>query len=70
MAAIEAYEAALRERRFRAIAMSVFASGAIPPQEAIGWVCAQPNIESIAFGASSKANIHSTRELVAEFWAD
>jgi hypothetical protein len=67
---IEAYEAALRERRFRAIAMSVFASGAIPPREAIGWVCAQPNIESIAFGASSKANIHSTRELVAEFWAD
>ena len=35
---------ALRERRFRAIAMSVFASGAIPPQEAIEWVCAQPNI--------------------------
>ncbi len=67
---IEAYEAALRKRRFRAIAMSVFASGAIPPREAIGWVCAQPNIESIAFGASSKANIHSTRELVAEFWAD
>ena len=27
---VEAYEAALRERRFRAIAMSVFASGAIP----------------------------------------
>ena len=27
---LEAYEAALRERRFRAIAMSVFASGAIP----------------------------------------
>jgi hypothetical protein len=62
----EAYENALRERRFRAVAMSVFASGAIPPREAIEWVCRQPNIESIVFGASSRANIRSTRELVEE----
>jgi hypothetical protein len=65
-----AYEAALRERRFRAVAMSVYASGAIPAREAIEWVCAQPNIESIVFGASSRANIRSTRELVAEHWPD
>ncbi len=39
-----AYEAVLRERRLRAVAMSVYASGAIPPDEAIGWVCEQPNI--------------------------
>jgi hypothetical protein len=64
---IAAYETALRDRRFRAIAMSVFASGAIPPREAIEWVCAQPNIESIVFGASSRANIRSTKELVSEF---
>jgi hypothetical protein len=67
---IEAYEAALRERRFRAIAMSVFASGAIPAREAIEWVCAQPNIHSIVFGASSAANIRSTRELVSEYWPE
>ena len=65
-----AYEAALRERRFRAVAMSVYASGAIPAREAIEWVCAQPNIESIVFGASSRANIRSTRELVSEYWPD
>ncbi len=65
---IEAYEQALRERRFRAVAMSVFASGAIPPAEAIEWVCAQPNIESIVFGASSARNIHATRELVDRYW--
>ena len=65
---LEAYQRALRERRFRAIAMSVYASGAIPPREAIEWVCAQPNIESIVFGASSKANIRSTRDLVSEYW--
>jgi hypothetical protein len=65
---LEAYERALSERRFRAIAMSVYASGAIPPREAIEWICSQPNIESIVFGASSRANIRSTRELVTEFW--
>jgi hypothetical protein len=67
---IAAYETALRERQFRAVAMSVYASGAIPPREAIEWVCAQPNISSIVFGASSRANIHNTRELVAEYWVD
>jgi hypothetical protein len=66
---LEAYERALRERPFRAVAMSVYASGAIPAREAIEWVCAQPNIESIVFGASNKANIRSTRELVSEYWA-
>mgnify|MGYP000906279980 CR=1 FL=1 len=64
----DAYASALRERRFRAIAMSVFASGAIPPKEAIEWVCQQPNIESIVFGASSRGNIRSTRELVERYW--
>lgn len=65
---IESYTAALRERSFRAIAMSVFASGAIPAREAIAWVCTQPNIEAIVFGASSRANIRNTRELVAAHW--
>lgn len=65
-----AYEAALRERQFRAVAMSVYASGAIPAREAIEWVCTQPNIASIVFGASSRTNIHNTRELVAEYWPD
>ena len=64
----DAYEAALRERRFRPMAMSVFASGAIPPAEAIEWVCAQPNLESIVFGASSRNSIRGTHELVAEHW--
>ena len=65
----EAYEKALKEREFRAVAMSVFASGAIPPREAIEWVCQQPNIESIVFGASSEGNIRGTKALVDEFWS-
>jgi len=63
---VEAYEHALRERRFRAIAMSVYASGAIPPGEAIEWICRHPQIRSIVFGASSRRNIRSTRELVEQ----
>jgi hypothetical protein len=66
----EAYQSALRERRFRAVAMSVFASGAIPAPEALEWVCTQPNVRSIVFGASSGRNISSTRELVAAHWGD
>jgi hypothetical protein len=66
---LEAYETSLREKRFRAVAMSVFASGAIPADEAIEWVCRQPNIAAIVFGASSRANICNTRELVSEHWA-
>ncbi|MBK8401162.1 MAG: hypothetical protein IPL29_08955 [Propionivibrio sp.] len=64
----EAYERALREKKFRAIAMSVFASGAISPKEAIEWVCQQPNIEAIVFGASSRGNIRNTKELVDRYW--
>jgi len=64
---IEAYEGALKNRQFRAVAMSVLASGAIPPREAIEWICRQPQIESIVFGASSARNIASTRQLVEEF---
>jgi hypothetical protein len=64
----DAYRKALEERKFRAIAMSVFASGAIPPKEAIQWISEQPNIESIVFGASSRGNIRNTRELVDACW--
>ena len=63
---IEAYEKALAGRRFRAIAMSVLASGAIPPREAVGYVCQLPQVESIVFGASSRANIRQTKALIDE----
>ena len=65
---LEAYGRALRDRKFRAVAMSVFASGAIPADEAVSWVCEQPNIESIVFGASSRSHIRNTKELVDARW--
>jgi len=65
---IDAYLKALTDERCRAIAMSVFASGAIPPREALEWVAALPAVESVVFGASSRANIHSTVEIASELW--
>ena len=67
---MDAYVDAMANRRFRAIAMSVFASGAIRPDEAIEWVSALPNLESIVFGASSRTNIDSTVALVSKYWSD
>jgi hypothetical protein len=66
---VDSYLAAMKTHTFRAVAMSVFASGAIPPRDAIEWVCRLPNLEAIVFGASSRANIASTRALVEEYWS-
>lgn len=59
-----AYEAALRQGGFRAMAMSVLASGAIAPYEAMQYIHSQPNIKSIIFGASSRQNILDTKNLI------
>lgn len=65
---IDAYRDVLASGRCRAIAMSVFASGAIPPAEAIEWVCGLKGVQSIVFGASSSANIRQTKELIERAW--
>ncbi|MEL7398802.1 MAG: hypothetical protein AAFN44_20805, partial [Pseudomonadota bacterium] len=64
---LEAYTDLMKAGRVRAIAMSVYASGAIPPAEAIEWVSGLPGLQSIVFGASSKGNILGTRDLVAQY---
>jgi hypothetical protein len=63
---IEAYEKTIATRKFRAVAMSVFASGAIAPEEALEYVCSKKEIESIVFGASSRRNIRQTRQLIEQ----
>ncbi len=63
----EAYEHTLKTKQFRAIAMQVLAGGAVPPKEALEYVCSLPNIESILFGASSKTNIEETVSLIHKF---
>lgn len=64
---VEAYEEILRTKRGRFIAMQVLAGGAIPPEEAIEYICSLPNIESVLFGASSKRNIESTVSYINKF---
>ncbi len=65
---IAKYEELLATRRCRAIAMSVLASGAIAPREAIEYVANLKGVESIVFGASSQANIRQTNDLIGEYW--
>jgi hypothetical protein len=64
---LDAYMHTLKTKEMRAIAMSVLASGAIPPREAIEWISKQPNVQSVLFGASSRRNITSTRDLANEY---
>lgn len=63
----EIYEATLKTKKVRMIAMQVLGGGAIHPKEAIEYVCGLPNIESILFGASSKSNIESTVNYIHQF---
>ncbi len=63
---MKAYEDAIATRRFRPIAMSVLASGAIAPREAVAYVCGMPKIELIVFGASSRKNIVEMKRLIDE----
>jgi hypothetical protein len=65
---VEAYRQVLRSNRCRSIAMSVFASGAIPPREAIDWVCGLDGLHAIVFGASSPGNIRQSKELIERAW--
>lgn len=64
---IQTYRDATERWPARIIAMSVLASGAIPPREAIEWVVGERYVESILFGASSRRNIESTATLIREF---
>jgi hypothetical protein len=61
------YEKTIKERQFRPIAMSIFASGAIPIDQAISYIRNQPEIRSVVFGASSHANISATIKMLGEF---
>jgi len=63
----EGYERLLNEKRCRVIAMQVLAGGAVPPKEALEYVCALPGVESILFGASSRQNIEETVSLIRQF---
>ena len=58
------YEKYLNEKKFHPIAMQVLAAGALRPKEAIEYLSKFPKIESVLFGASSKAHIQETKNLI------
>jgi len=62
-----AYLKILNERKFRGIAMQVLAAGALRPKEAIQYLSKFKNIESVLFGASSKAHIAETQSLIEKY---
>ncbi len=62
---IEKYEEYLRsDKEFRPIAMQCLAAGALGAQEAMEYVCQFPKIESVLFGASSRAHIQQNYDLI------
>jgi hypothetical protein len=63
----EIYEKTLAEKRCKFIAMQVFAAGTIPAQEALEYVCNLEGVDSILFGASSRANIKQTVSLINSY---
>ena len=54
------------DRRFRPMAMQCLAAGALKPTEAMAYVNRFPKIESVVFGASSKAHIAETKRLIEQ----
>ena len=63
----EKYEEVIAQKRCKLVAMQVLAAGALPPAEALEYVCSLEGVESILFGASSRANIHQTKTLIDTF---
>jgi hypothetical protein len=58
------YEKIIAEKRCKLIAMQVFAAGSISPKEALEYICNLKGIDSILFGASSRANIRNSKDLI------
>ena len=61
------YEKIIAEKRCKLIAMQVFAAGSISPKEALEYICNLKGIDSILFGASSRANIRNSKDLIETF---
>jgi hypothetical protein len=66
---VAAYEELMKSGHCRLIAMSVFASGALPARQALEYVCSFRQIRSIVFGASTRSHIAQTRQLIEQLTA-
>ncbi len=59
---IDEYRAHVEKYNIHFIAMSVFASGALAPKEALEWIAKERWVESVVFGASTPSNIRNSKE--------
>ncbi len=64
---VDLYEKTIDSGKCRVVAMQALAAGAIPPKEAVEYVCRQKGISSILFGASTKGHIKQTKEYIEDF---
>ena len=67
----KSYEKCIAEKKIRAFAMSILASGAVPPRDAVKYLKdSVPNLHSVVFGASSKNHIADTISLIKQNFPD
>jgi hypothetical protein len=64
---MDKYNEVLATNKVRAVAMQVYAAGALRPRDALEYVCGINGIESILFGASTKAHIEQTYNLINSY---
>lgn len=67
---IKSYTDAIKNNdpdKYQIMAMSIFASGAIPPKESIDFINSQ-KLQSVVFGASSKQHIDETVSLLKQIY--
>lgn len=62
----KSYEEKLYDPKLQIIAMSVLASGAVKPAEAVQYVSDFPGVKSIVYGASSRSHIEETKKLIEQ----
>jgi hypothetical protein len=64
---LDIYEKTIASGRSQVIAMQPLAAGAIPPGEAMEYVCRQKGIQSVLFGASTKAHIQQSKDFIENY---
>lgn len=64
---LDIYEKTIASGRSQVIAMQPLAAGAIPPREAMEYVCSQKGIQSVLFGASTKAHIQQSKDFIENY---
>jgi hypothetical protein len=60
------YESTLKSSRADVLAMSAMAAGALSPREAMEYVARLPGVGSIMFGASTRAHVEQTQQVLKE----